>query len=220
MRVVIAEDHLMFREVMRNFCTRELGCKIVGEAATGRNAKRIIGSTQPDIVLLDLYLPDGDGFEVAEFTRLRWASIRILMLSAHCDDFTLLRVEQSGAHGFVDKNTQTLKTLRLAFEAIGRGENFYSKVFQEAKQARIKNSDNFSKILSARECVVLSLIGHSLADEEIAQRLGISPTTAQTHRSHIMRKLNIANSVKLVQFALEHGFTPLITQRNGKPVLS
>lgn len=68
--------------------------------------------------------------------------------------------------------------------------------------------------------MVLSLIGRTFSNDEIAKELGISSTTAQTHRSHIMHKLGIPNSAKLVQFALEHGFTPLITQRNGKPVLS
>jgi len=67
---------------------------------------------------------------------------------------------------------------------------------------------------------VLSLIGSSLSDEEIALRLGITPATAQTHRSHIMHKLGIPGSARLIHFALEHGFTPLVTQRNGKPVLS
>jgi DNA-binding NarL/FixJ family response regulator len=210
----------MFREVLRKFCETELGAEIVGEAGSGRNAKRVIRDTVPDVVLLDLHLPDGDGFEVVEFARTCKPIPRVLVLSAHSDDYTLFRVEQCGAQGFVDKNTQSLKTLRLAFAALARGENFYSRAFLEAKQARVSNPHIFTKILSERECAVLSLIGHSQTDEEIAQRLGISPTTAQTHRSHIMRKLGIAGSTKLMQFALEHGFTRLTTQRNGKPVLS
>lgn len=220
MRVVIAEDHLMFRELLRKVCKVECNCSVVGEAETGRKAKRIIRSTQPDIVLLDLRLPDGDGFEVAEFTLAHSPATRVLMLSSHCDDYTLFRVEQSGAHGFIDKNTQSIKTLASAIQALLRGKTWFSPIYEEAKQARASDNKSFAKVLSERECAVLGLIGHSLSDEEIALRLGISPSTAQTHRSHIMRKLDIANSVKLVQYALEHGFTPLTTQRNGKPVLS
>jgi DNA-binding NarL/FixJ family response regulator len=220
MRIVLAEDHRMFRDAVSKFCANELGAQVVGEAGTGRKAMALIAATKPDLVLLDLHLPDGDGFEVAEFTRTRWPSIRMLMLSAHCDDYTLFRVEKSGAHGFVEKNTQSLRTLRLAFEALRRGETFYTKAFNEAKTARASDPKSFAKVLSDRECSVLSLIGQSLGDEEIARRLGITPTTAQTHRSHIMRKLGLANSVKLAQYAIEHGFTRIISQRNGKPVLS
>ena len=218
MRIVIVEDHLMFREVLRKFCVKELGAQVTGVAGSGREAIGIIRKTQPDCILLDLHIPDGDGFEVARFTKERWPSTRVLMLSAHCDDYTLFRVEQSGADAFVDKGTQSLGVLRRAFAAVARGEHFYSSAYQEAKRART-GDQHFSKILSEREFQILSLIGQSLSDEEIAHRLGISPTTAQTHRSHILRKLNIANSLKLVQFALEHGFTALVTQRNGKPLL-
>lgn len=186
--------------------------------AHGRDGIRAIRKTEPDYLLLDLHLPEGDGFEVAQFTKDRCPSTRILMLSAHCDDYTLFRVEQSGAHAFVDKGTQSLSVLRRAFAALARGEHFYSQAYQEAQRARASDQ-HFSKLLSERECEILSLIGQSLSDEEIAQRIGISPATAQTHRSHIMRKLEMPNSAKLIHFALEHGFTPLVKQRNGKPVL-
>ena len=142
------------------------------------------------------------------------------MLSSHCDDYTLFRVERSGAQAFVDKNTQSLESLRKAFEALSRGQTYFSPAYEEAKRARATNSNSFIKILSERECAILSLIGASLSDEEIAMRLDISPATAQTHRSHIMRKLGIQGSAKLIQFALQHGFTTLVTQRNGRPVLS
>ena len=220
MRTVIVEDHVLFRELFRKICEVECGCIVVGETGTGRNAKRIIAATQPDLVVLDLRLPDGDGFEVAEFIRFRCPSVQILMISSHCDDYTLFQVERAGAQGFVDKNSQSIKSLALAIQALQRGETWYSPAYLEAKQARVTDPANFAKVLSDRECTVLSLIGQSLDNEEIALRLGITPATAQTHRSNIMHKLGIPGSAKLVHFALEHGFTPLVTQRNGKPVLS
>jgi len=218
MRIVLVEDHLMFREILRIFCAKELKADVVGEAGSGQEAMRIIRKVQPDCVLLDLHLPEGDGFEVAEFTLSRWPSTKVLMLSSHCDDYTLLRVEQSGAHGFVDKGSQTLNDLRRAFAALARDEKFYSPAYDEAKRARASDL-HFSQILSKQECVVLSLIGQSFSDQEIARQLGITPTTAQTHRSHIMRKLDVSGTAKLIQFALEHGFTRVVTQRNGKSVL-
>ena len=208
----------MFREVLRKFCVNELGAQVAGVAVSGRDAIGLIRKTQPDCVLLDWRLADGDGFEVVRFTKERRPSTRVLILSAHCDDYTLFRVEQSGADAFVDKGTQSLGVLRRAFAAVLRGEHFYSQAYQEAQRARASDQ-HFSKILSSRECAVLVLIGQSLSDEDIAQQLGISPNTAQTHRSHILRKLNVSSSLKLVQYALEHGFTSFAAQRNGKQVL-
>jgi DNA-binding NarL/FixJ family response regulator len=118
----------------------------------------------------------------------------------------------------VDKGTQSLNVLRRAFAALVKGEKFFSGAYLEAQQARMSDQ-HFSKILSEQERAVLTLIGLSFSDEEIAQQLNIAPSTAQTHRTHILRKLNVPNSLKLVQYALQHGFTPLVTRRNGKPVL-
>jgi DNA-binding NarL/FixJ family response regulator len=220
LRIVIAEDHVMLREALIEYCTVQLGATVVGAVGSGRLAMRVIEDTRPDVVLVDLFMPDGDGFEVTAFTLARCPATRVLMLSSHCDNYTLLRVEQSGAHGFLDKNTQAMHILRRAFEALSRGESFYSQVYLDAKQARAKDPNVFAKVLSERECDVLSLIGLSLSDLEIAQLLSISPNTAQTHRSNIMRKLGVVSTVKLVQFAMVHGFTRLVKERNGIPVFS
>ena len=197
----------------------QCGCRVVGEAGTGRNAKRVIGVTKPDLVVLDLHLPDGDGFEVAEFIRIRLPDCRILMISSHCDDYTLLLIERSGAHGFVDKNSQSIKMVGQAIRAVARGKAWFSPAYEEARLARATDPANFAKLLSERECTVLSLIGLSRTNKEIAGRLGITPLTAQTHRNHIMRKLGVSRSAKLIQFAYAHGFVRVISQRNEKSVL-
>lgn len=219
MRVVLVEDHRMFRELFHKACSLELGLKVVGEAGTGQRAMQVIESTLPDLVILDLHLPNHDGFEVAEFTRARWPSIQILMISSHCDDYTLFQVEQSGSQGFLEKNTQSIRSLKQAVEALRRGETYFSRIFLEAKRARANDPENFTKILSERELDVLALIGESMTDEEIALRLEVSPSTAQTHRSKIMRKLGLANSTKLALFAIKHGISRTSSLRNGKPVL-
>jgi DNA-binding NarL/FixJ family response regulator len=221
MRIVIVEDHRLFRELFRKVLETELGCTILGEVSTVAEAKRLIAAQKPDIMVLDLHLPDGDGFQVADYARARWGgTVRILIISSHCDDYTLFQVERSGAQGFVDKNCQSIAMAKQAMAALVRGETYFSPAYLEAKRARLRNPQNFTKILSVREQAVLSLVGNSLSDAEIAKRLGISPATVQTHRSHLLRKLNISNSLKLIQYAIGQGFTRITVLRNGKPVLS
>src|ERR1041384_2056843 len=101
-RIVIVEDHLMFREVLRKVCAVELKHDVVGEAADGRTAVEMVKSKRPDLVLLDLHLPGLDGFGVAEAIRRIAPATRILVLSSHCDEYTVFRAEQAHVQGFVD----------------------------------------------------------------------------------------------------------------------
>ena len=113
-KIVIVEDHLMIRDVVRKVCSSEFGYTVVGETDSGVQAVEMILKHRPDAVVLDLSLPDMDGFNVADRVLKAIPSLRILMLSSHCDDYTLFRVEKSGVHGFIDKNSNTIEILRDA----------------------------------------------------------------------------------------------------------
>jgi DNA-binding NarL/FixJ family response regulator len=117
-KIVIVEDHLMIRDVVRKVCSSEFGYTVVGETDSGVQAVEMILKHRPDAVVLDLSLPDMDGFNVADRVLKVIPSLRILMLSSHCDDYTLFRVEKSGVHGFIDKNSNTIEILRDALAAI------------------------------------------------------------------------------------------------------
>lgn len=201
-------------------CRIDLKALIVGEAGTCREAADVITLTDPDVVLLDLYLPDGDGFSLAELVSARLPRCRLIALSSHCDDYTVFRVEQLGFAGFVDKNSQTVAALRAAFDAVARGDRFFSDAYQRVRAERSQDPFNFSKVLSRRECAVLSLIGEAMTDDEIARRLDITPTTAQTHRSHIMRKLGVFGTPKLIHFAITRGFTAVRVRGHGPAAFS
>jgi len=101
-KIVIVEDHLMIRDVIRKVCSSEFGYTVVGETDSGVQAVDLILKHRPDAVILDLSLPDMDGFNVADRVLKVMPHLRILMLSSHCDDYTLFRVEKSGVHGFID----------------------------------------------------------------------------------------------------------------------
>ena len=111
-RIVIIEDHLMFREVLRKICEVELRHQVVGEADDGRKAVQVVQATRPDLVLLDLHLPNLDGFGVIEEIRKSVPEVMVLILSSHCDDYTIYRAERANIQGFVDKNTNSVAALR------------------------------------------------------------------------------------------------------------
>jgi DNA-binding NarL/FixJ family response regulator len=206
-KLLIVEDQLMFREALRKSCERDLGHKVVGDCGTGAEAVTLTKSLRPDALLLDISLPDIDGLTVVDRLHQARLSPRILILSSHCDDYTLFRVERSGVQGYVDKNANTAAVLGEALKAVEAGRCYYSSVFQEVREARRNNPRAFTKVLTEWELEILSLIGLGLSDPEIGKRLTLSHRTVQTHRSNILRKLKVSGTPKLIRFAVEHGFT-------------
>lgn len=206
-RIAIVEDHLMFREVLRKVCAEDLRHEVVGEADDGRRAIEMVAQAKPDLVLLDLHLPNLDGFGVVEEIRKAAPAVRVLVLSSHCDEYTVFRAERARVQGFVDKNTNTVATLKLAITAVAEGRVWFSDAFKRAKAARHNDPNSFDKLLSDRERDVLTLIGAPLNDGAIAERLKISVETVEKHRFNILRKLGLSSREELVRYAHEHGFT-------------
>jgi DNA-binding NarL/FixJ family response regulator len=206
-RIVIVEDHLMFREVLRKVCTVDLRHKVVGEAGDGREAVEVVRTAKPELVLLDLHLPNLDGFGVVEEIRKLAPETRILVLSSHCDEYTVFRAERARVQGFVDKNTNTVAALKDAITAVVEGKVSFSEAFMRAKNARLRDPQSFDKLLTERERAILSLIGAPLSDEEIGKRLAIATETVEKHRFNLLKKLGLATTTDLVRYARDHGFT-------------
>src|SRR5262249_20547807 len=180
-RIVIVEDHLMFREVLRKVCTVELGHEVVGDVEDGEQAIEVVGRVQPDLVLLDLHLPSVNGFDVVEAIRRQLPRVKVLVLSSHCDDYTVFRCERVHVQGFVDKNTSSVDMLKSAIAAVADGRVWFSDAFQRIKAARHRDPLSFDKLLTERERAVLALLAHPLTDEEISLRLEISEETVEKH---------------------------------------
>ena len=206
----------MMREAVRYACASEGGFEVVGEAITGAAALPLVARLRPDLLILDVGLPDMDGFAVAEYIRETLPAVRILMLTGQLDEWTVFRAEKLRVHGFLDKTTNTTATLRAALAVLATGKTYFSRAYEDARVARRVNTHSFEKMLSDAEQTVLSLVGEGLNDEEMGIRLGIATTTAQTHRSHILQKLQIKGSAKLVAYAVAHGFTRV---PSGSPFL-
>jgi DNA-binding NarL/FixJ family response regulator len=213
MKIAIVEDERLFRDVLRKACASDLGHEVVGEAGTGREALLVVPESLPDLLILDIHLPDMDGFEVLRCLRRKRALIRTLVISSYFDEYTLCRVEHAAVQGFIDKSTNTVVELNNAIAAIEGGSTYFPRPFTEARRAHSRNPVAFDKILTDREQTILSLVGEPLSDAEIAAKLELSPETIEKHRFNIMRKLGLTSRAESARFARRCGLTPPAASR-------
>jgi DNA-binding NarL/FixJ family response regulator len=207
MDVVLVEDHLMFRDVLRKICVSDCGLRVVAETGCGKTAIELILKHRPTLALIDLGIPTIDGISVITQVQSACPDTAILVVSCHLDDYTLMRLGSLQIAGFVDKNSTSLPTLSKAIKTVMKGGKYFSPGFLAARAQRQIDSRAIYKRLTRTECAVLVAIGDGANDDEIGQRLEISAATAQKHRANLFKKLGVASSAKLVAFAVQHGFT-------------
>ena len=202
----------MMGDLLRCISEGQLGHEIVAAAADGPEMAEAVGRLRPDLLLLDLQLPGLDNFRLVEAVRIASPGTRIVILAPRCDRYTVYRVEQLEVHGFLDKRDSTLESLRQALHAVSEGRPHFSEAFWREKATRGADPFAFDKVLSDREQIVLALIGEAFSDQQIAQRLELSPHTIEKHRSNIRRKLNLRNRGELARDANENGFRSFLAE--------
>jgi DNA-binding NarL/FixJ family response regulator len=209
-RVLIVDDHALFREGIRQVLTAATGFDVVGSASKGSEALALIDRDAPDVVLLDISMPGSSGLEVAATIRDRSLAPRVLMLSVHDHPEYVLQSIRAGAHGYLRKDTSPSE-LRAAVQAVARGEGFFSpavasRLAEAARGGAGKTKDaELLELLTPREREVLSGIVHGDTNKDIASALGISVRTVETHRESVMRKLEIRSVAGLTRFAVDCG---------------
>lgn len=212
-RVVLADDHAMIREGVRHVLAATPGFQVVGEAASGREAVEVAERTQPDVVVLDISMPEGTGLEVLGDLKRRAPASRVLVLSVHEDTEYVLQSVRAGASGYLRKDT-TPADLRQAVKAIAAGNGWFSPEIARHLTAAIQSdtpapaSAADQSPLTAREREVLVCIARGLTNKETAGQLGISSRTVETHRDNLMRKLGIHTVAGLTKYAIDAGLLP------------
>jgi DNA-binding NarL/FixJ family response regulator len=207
--VLVADDHAIVRTGIRHVLEGEVGFAVVGEAATGEEALALAAELQPDVTVLDISMPGQSGLQVAAELRRRAPGTRVLILSMHDNTEYVLETVRAGAHGYLLKDTAAVE-LRGAIRAVRRGESYFSPPIASRMRAALQGalapeSPGALDQLTAREREVLVGVARGSTNREIAQELGISHRTVETHRESLMRKLGIRTVAGLTRFALEAG---------------
>lgn len=209
MKIVVIEDQTLIRQMLVGACRQAEPEASVWGAGTAGEGLELCRIERPDLVLLDLVLPDADGIDLAKHIRDVVGEVKILAISSHTDDYTLHRVQGAGVQGFVDKNVEAIDTLTEAFAAVLGGGTYFCAGVGEMRARLRADPRAFTKVLSDREMELLGLFGQGLGNEEIGEMIGLRPNTVRNHRQNIMTKLGLGSTPQLIRYAIEKGFTRL-----------
>ncbi len=201
MRVILADDHRMMREGLRAVLEKA-GVQVVGEAASGREAIAETKRLHPDVVVMDVGMPDLNGIDATRRLAAEMPSVKVIALSMNADRRYVSAMREAGAAGYVVKNSASDELL-TALRVVIRGENYLSPAIPEY----ITPEAGSERPLSAREREVLQHIADGDSSKEIAATLGIAVTTVETHRRQLMDKLGLRTIAELTKYAIREGLT-------------
>jgi len=210
-RLLLVDDHPVVRKGMRS-CLQGTGhIEIVDEAVDGREALAKVKALSPDVVLMDIDMPNMDGLEATKSIRKDFPNIRVLILSIHSNKEYVLQIIRSGAQGYVLKDAPLADLVR-AIESVDSGEAFFSpdvnKIVLNQYMAEAAEDESGVK-LTAREREVLAMIAEGQSNKEMASHLGVGVRTIETHRERVMDKLNIHTVAGLTKYAITNGIVKL-----------
>lgn len=212
-RLIIVDDHVVVRSGLRMLLETEGGIEIVAEAGSAGEAIQAIQQTQPDVVLMDIGLPDMSGIEATRQIKQRFPQVQVVALTIYEDEEYFFRMLEAGASGYVPKRAAP-EELVLAIETAARGEVYLYPSMAKllvrdylAQQAHRPKEDlpANGEPLTPREQEILALLAEGATNEQIAERLVISPKTVARHRENIMEKLNLHSRAELVRYAIRKG---------------
>ena len=213
-KIIIVDDHKIVRDGIKAMLIGNKSFSIIADVPSGKELMKILGDSQPDIIILDIGMPDMDGVEVTKILRQRYTDIKILILTANSTEEIIVATIQAGANGFLSKESSRDEFIK-ALNYIARGEHYYGesinniiyKSYTSIIKGTYKNKQD--GVLSARELDVMKAFSEGLSFKEIADRLNISARTVETHRNNILEKLELSNTIEMVKYAIKEGIVKL-----------
>lgn len=213
-KVMLVEDHAIVREGLKALLTSEKDIEVVGEAGNFAEALQVATQTRPEVVVMDLRLPDRSGIEVTRALKETFPDIKVVILSMYDEEGLVLRALKSGATGYVLKRagvSELLKAIRTVYSGEAYLDSTIARRVVEGlqKDISLKPKGGTEPELTPREEEILRLVAQGLTNQEIARRLFISIKTVQAHRANLMKKLGVHDRVELVKYALKKGLLHL-----------
>jgi len=210
--VLLADDHAMVRDGLKLLLESQQDITVVGLASNGREAIKLAKKNTPDVVILDIAMPELNGIEAAQKIRNALPRTRIIILSMHATSEHVFRALQAGAEGYLLKESAGAEVVKAVRAVMGNRRYLSEKIAAAAKGMQVSGQGTAAaksplESLSEREREVLQLVVEGRSSADIASAINLSPKTVETYRSRIMRKLNVHDVAGLVKFALQHGVT-------------
>jgi DNA-binding NarL/FixJ family response regulator len=211
--IVLVDDHQLVRQGMKALLEAEPDLRVIGDAADGLEALRVVERMRPLVLVLDLSLPSLSGLEVTREVTQRWPDTRVVVVSIHTSEGYVLEAFRNGAIGYVVKEASAADLVYAVREAAAGRRHLSAGMSEQAIAgyvARAKEGTlDLHETLTTREREVFQLAAEGKTSAEIAGRLGISPRTAEAHRANLMRKLGLRSQTELVRYAVRRGVLPI-----------
>lgn len=216
-RILLVDDHAVLREGLRYLLDQQEDLEVVGEASNGWEALEKIQTLRPDLVLMDIAMPEMDGLEATRRIKAAAPETRVLVLTQHDNREYVLPLLQAGASGYVLKRSGGREVINAIRQVLQHGLFLEASVTQQLvegmtalaghslKQTQQAQAEQTHPHLTGRELQVLHLLMKGMSNKEIAHRIGISPKTVSVHRSNMMMKLGVSNAIELIRYAEKAG---------------
>lgn len=210
LRILLADDHVVMRTGLRALLERQPNLEVVGESENGREAIELVSSLRPDVVVMDVGMPVLNGIEATKTIVTQHPTVAVVVLSMYVDESYIMRALKAGARGYLLKDSAPADLIS-AIQAVSQNKSFFSpkvsRILAEdyVRVLKQKGAVDSYDLLTSREREILQLIAEGKANKEVAAALNISPYTVETHRSHILEKLNLHNPAELILYAVRKG---------------
>ena len=210
LRILLGDDHTMVRQGLRKILEEQPGWEVVFEASNGRDVVTHALALQPDVAIIDIGMPQLNGIEATRQITRRSTTIRVLILSMHAEEAYITRSFQAGASGYLLKDSADVDLVQ-GVTAVAAGKSYFSPVVAKVmlddylRQLSDKGVNDRYEALSEREREVLQLVAEGHSNKDIAELLSVSPSTIETHRAHVLQKLDLHNTAEVVLFAVRRG---------------
>lgn len=209
-RILLADDHQIVRQGLRRILEENPEMEVVGEASDGRQAVQMALESKPQVIVMDLSMPQLNGMEAIRQLSKRLPSAKVLVLSMYSDESYVVQVLEAGATGYLLKDSADTDLMQAVL-AVHNGKSFFSPLISRilldeyVRQLQEKGISDRYELLTEREREILQLIAEGKTSREIAELLNISTSTVDTHRAHIMEKLDLHNPYEVVLYAVRKG---------------